>query len=404
MGGTRVRRADPAARAARWAWALVLPLAVLTLVGLVVLWPPPVDKPEQQVQVPRLLGTVTAVEESSCADGVSEGERCGSATVRVDRAAQEGADGDPGAAAGESVRVPLPSGPGAPVLDVGDGVVMTTSTGPEGVVHAVVDHQRGGGLWIAGAAFVLAVLAFGRLRGLRSLAGLAVTFGVVMWFVVPAILDGAPPTWVAVVGAAAIMLVVLYLTHGFSLATTVAVAGTLASLALTGLLAMLAVRGLHLSGVTDDITTSVGQSFGVNMQGLLLAGIVIGALGVLDDVTVTQTATVAEVARADRSLGFRALYAAGSRVGRAHIASVVNTIVLAYAGASLPLLLLLATSSAPLGSVLSDQLLAQEIARSVVGTVGIIAAVPITTALAAWVNAHVVSEGPGAGHGHGHGH
>jgi uncharacterized membrane protein len=180
-----------------------------------------------------------------------------------------------------------------------------------------------------------------------------------------------------------VVLAVLYLTHGLGRSTTVAVAGTLASLLLTGLLSVLAVSAMKLSGAGDESSFLLGQSRGVDLRGLLLAGILIGSLGVLDDVTVTQAVTVEELARANPGFGVRQLYAAATRVGRAHIASVINTIVLAYAGASLPLLVLIVALEDPVGQVLSDQLVATELVRSAVGTIGLIAAVPITTAAAA---------------------
>ena len=200
---------------------------------------------------------------------------------------------------------------------------------------------------------------------------------------VPAILAGEPPLLVAIVGSAAIILVVLPLTHGFGVSTTVAVAGTLASLTLTGLLASWSVSAMHLTGFADESSTNLGVIYGLNLEGLLLAGIVIGSVGVLDDVTVTQAATVTELARANPESGFLDLYRAASRVGRSHIASVINTIILAYAGTSLPLLILIAADGAAFSQVLPDQIIAQEIVRSVVATLGLIAAVPITTALAA---------------------
>jgi uncharacterized membrane protein len=157
------------------------------------------------------------------------------------------------------------------------------------------------------------------------------------------------------------------------------------SLLLTGLLSALAVGAMQLSGAEDESSFILGQSHGVDLRGLLLAGIIVGSLGVLDDVTVTQAVTVEELALANPSLGGWQLYAAATRVGRAHIASVINTIVLAYAGASLPLLVLIVALDDPIGQVLSDQLVATELVRSAVGTIGLIAAVPITTAAAAYV-------------------
>ena len=190
----------------------------------------------------------------------------------------------------------------------------------------------------------------------------------------------------AVVGAALIMFVVLYLTHGVTAQTSVAVLGTLGSLVLTGVLATLATAATHLTGFgSEDATTLSMFQADVDLHGLLLAGIIIGSLGVLDDVTVTQAATVTELAHANPGLTRLQLYRAATRVGRAHIASTVNTIVLAYAGASLPLLLLLTADSPPVGQILTSEFLAQEIVRSAVATLGLIAAVPLTTGLAAVV-------------------
>ncbi|QZY30122.1 YibE/F family protein [Nocardioides coralli] len=359
----------------RVAVLLIAPVAVLTLVAMVWLWPDrDVSQPVPADAPTELDGEVVALEREPCPEELDdEVNGCGTTRVRI----AEGAD------QGEDVTAPLPNGPGAPLIAEGDAVQVVRSTGPDGPVYAVVDHQRSTGLLVVGAAFALAVIAFGRWRGVSALAGLAVTFGVLVLFVVPAILAGEPPVLVALVGSAAIMLTVLYLTHGFTMSTTVALMGTLISLGLTGLLSAVAVAGLHLTGFTDDLATSVGTSYSVNMQGLLLAGIVIGSLGVLDDVAITQAATVHEVARANPAYGLGQLYRAGTRVGRSHIASVINTIVLAYAGASLPLLILVVASEAPLAGVVTSQVITQEIVRSAVATLGLIAAVPVTTGLAA---------------------
>lgn len=377
MGAHHSRDATPdAGRTPLVAWLVIVPIAVLTLAAMVWLWPPDDAEPApQQSAAQQVNGTVTAVEPGECTERLpGEGDECGSARVLLD---------DDGTGAGREVVVELSNRPGAPEVAAGDNVVLIGSSDPGQEVYSIVDHQRGTGVWVLVAAFSLALVAFGRWRGLSALAGLAVTFALLLFFVVPAILAGEPPLLVAIVGSSAIMLTVLYLTHGFALSTTVALLGTLSSLVLTGLLSAGAVAALHLTGVTDDLSASVGMTQGVNTQGLLLAGIVIGSLGVLDDVTVTQAATVTELARANPSYGVGQLYRAGSRVGRSHIASVVNTIVLAYAGSSLPLLILVVASQEPLAGVLTDQVIAQEIVRSVVATLGLIAAVPLTTGLAA---------------------
>lgn len=358
----------------RWMLGAIAPLAVLSLVAMVWMWPDPVAAPEGPGALDQVAGTVQAIDPEPCAEELPDDVNgCGTAVVLFTEGDLEG----------EQQRVPLPNGQGAPELDEGDDVVLIATDTPDGTTWAVVDHQRGTQLWILGLAFAVALVAFGRWRGLSALVGLAVTFLVLVLFVVPAILGGDPPLLVAIVGSAVIALTVLYLTHGVSPSTSVAVVGTLAALALTGALSALAVSAMHLTGVTDDLSTALGQSYAVNLEGLLLAGIVIGSLGVLDDVTVTQAATVAEIARANPDYRGRDLYRAGARVGRSHIASVVNTIVLAYAGSSLPLLILIVANSEPLGGVLTDQIVAQEIVRSVVATLGLVAAVPVTTALAA---------------------
>lgn len=376
MGAHHPRHAAPeTGQLRRVAVAVIAPIAVVTLAAVIWLWPShDVNVPEQSGSAEQFSGEVSAIDQQPCPEELADDVNgCGTAKVRV----TSGAD------AGQDIETALPNGPGAPDIAEGDQVVLIETTSPDGEVYSIVDHQRGSELWILVAAFALALVAFGRWRGVTALAGLAVTFALLLFFVVPAILAGEPPLLVAIVGSAAIVLTVLYLTHGFALSTTVAVIGTLVSLALTGLLSAVAVSGLHLTGITDDLSTSLGTSYAVNMEGLLLAGIVIGSLGVLDDVTVTQASTVTELARANPAFGVGQLYRAGSRVGRSHIASVVNTIILAYAGSSLPLLILIVANNESIGGVLTDQIIAQEIVRSAVGTLGLIAAVPVTTALAA---------------------
>ena len=387
MGGQHARRGThDSASMRRLAVAVIVPIAIATLAALVWLWPSDgVVKTAQESGGEQLNGRVISAEVEPCPEGQSAGDRCGTLRVRLG----QGSDS-------EVVETPLPSGPGAPPIAEGEDVVVLRFATPEGAEYAVVDHQRARPLWVLGIAFTLALVAFGRWRGLSALAGLGVTFALLVYFVVPAILGGQPPLLVAIVGSAAIMLTVLYLTHGFSLSTTVAVLGTLVALTLTGVLSAVTVSALHLTGMTDDLSTSVGMSLEINMQGLLLAGIVIGSLGVLDDVTVTQAATVTELAHANPAYGFTDLYRAASRVGRSHIASVVNTIVLAYAGSSLPLLILIVSSDNSLGGALTDQVIAQEIARSAVATLGLVAAVPITTLLAALTQQRVQERAPAA--------
>ncbi|WP_241661115.1 YibE/F family protein [Thermomonospora catenispora] len=389
--------------------AVIVPLAVATLAALIWMWPDgnapaSAEQAPEPVKMTRVTGTVTAIAYKDCAQaGEFEGDwltptpapgrRCGDATVRLTSGPQEGG----------TVKVALPTGPGSLEYSVGDKVVllhMPSGADGGGGQYQLTDHDRTNGMWLVGAAFALAVIAFGRWRGVTALVGLTITFVLLVKFLIPAILEGRPPLLVAIVGSAAIMLAVLYLTHGVTMATSIAVVGTLASLALTGVLASAAIGLTHLSGLADESSLNLGLSYDLNLQGLLLAGIIIGSLGVLDDITITQAATVGELARANPAYGFGRLYRAAARVGRAHIASVINTIILAYAGSSLPLLILISVGEQPLGQVLTGQVLAEEIVRSVAGTLGLIAAVPVTTALAAVISSrsvpasHEEHEGP----------
>jgi YibE/F-like protein len=231
---------------------------------------------------------------------------------------------------------------------------------------------------------MLAVIAFGRWQGVRSLIGLACSFAVIVGFVVPAILRGRSPVAVALVGAMAIMLVSLYLAHGFGRKTTAAVVGTMLALGLTAALTAGFVDLAALTGLASDEALDASfQVGGISLRGLLLAGIILGGLGVLDDVTVSQASLVFELRRADPAAGFAELVRSGLAVGRDHVSATVNTLFLAYAGASLPLLVLFVSGGDALGTVATSEAVAVEIVRTLCGSVGLVAAVPLTTLLAA---------------------
>lgn len=367
--------------------ATVVPLFVITVLATLVLWPRDTPDPERAADLPRYHGTVSKLVTEACppapevpegTPGGSEGP-CGTVTVAV----EQGPD------AGRQVETPIPAGPGAPTVEVGDKIILVELVDPADPAtksYNIAEHQRGKQLiWLA-ALFAVAIVAFGRWRGLAALGGLVASFAILLGFVLPGISAGQSPLLVAIVGSALIMFVVLYLTHGITAQTSVAVLGTLGSLVLTGVLGTLATAATHLTGFgSEDATTLSMFQRDVDLHGLLLAGIIIGSLGVLDDVTVTQAATVTELAHANPGLSRMQLYRAATRVGRAHIASTVNTIVLAYAGASLPLLLLLVADSRAVSEILTSEFMAQEIVRSAVATLGLIAAVPLTTGLAAVV-------------------
>lgn len=270
----------------------------------------------------------------------------------------------------------------APDVSVGDRIILGYEEATSYYFYA--DLDRRGSLLVLAAAFAVVVIALGGFRGGLALVSMALTLVVLVGFVAPSVLDGHHPVAVAVVAASLIAFISLYLTHGFNPTTTVALTGTLIALLLTlGLSA-----GFFAAARFTGLATEEGLILPIiagdlDMAGLLLGGAIIGALGALDDVTVTQAATVAELHHRNPALSFRDLFASGIRVGREHIASTVNTLLLAYAGAAMPLLLLFAVSNQSLGMVANSELLAVEIVRTLCGSIGLVAAVPITTALAA---------------------
>jgi uncharacterized membrane protein len=244
------------------------------------------------------------------------------------------------------------------------------------------------------------VVAFGRWQGVRALAGLVATGLVLVAFLVPALLRAESTLLVALSATVVIAFVALYLAHGVKPATTVALAGTLLSLGVTTALAFVAAGAAHFTGLADDHAQTLRVTAGaLDLRGLLVAGIVVGALGVLDDVTVSQVSTVAALRRANPSYSAVAVYREATRVGRDHVASTVNTLVLAYAGASLPLLLFFAQDTVPVHRLVTGEIISVEIVRMLVGSIGLVLAVPITT----WLAAVVLSvDDVGDHHGHHH--
>nr|WP_221219923.1 YibE/F family protein [Prauserella isguenensis] len=291
-----------------------------------------------------------------------------------------------GPADGRTITQSLPAGQGNPRFAAGDAVVLSYSgaDAQAGSSYQVQDFQRSLPLALLAGLFALAVVVLGRWRGVAALGALAVTAVIIGLFVLPSILHGGDPLLVAIAGAGLIMFVALYTTHGFSARTSAAVLGTMVSLSLIGLIAAVFAGAARLTGLDESTSTLIGSlGHGIDARGLLLAGIVIGALGVLDDVTVTQASAVWELHRVNPRQSWRELYGAALRIGRAHVGSAVNTLVMAYAGAALPALLLASLSDVGLGSILTSQELASEIVRTLAGSIGIIAAVPVTTLLAA---------------------
>ena len=300
-------------------------------------------------------------------DGPSAGER-------IEGVVQDGLAAVPGS----SNREPY---------EVGDEVVVTSFTGPAAGTFAVISEPwRLPLLGMVAAVFAAAVIVVGGLRGMRSLVALALTLTVVVKVVVPLLLRGFDPILLAVGVGAAVTLATLLLTEGFSRVSLAAVLGTFAALALTAGLAAVFTTAAAFTALQGNeeiafLIPLVGDR--IDLNGILLAATVFGALGVLDDVTVTQAATVEQLHRAEPGAGRGGVVGRAMRVGRSHIAATVNTLMLAYLGAGLPLLLLFALSGQSPLVVLNGEIVAVEVIRALVGSVGIVMAVPLTTLIAA---------------------
>ena len=279
-------------------------------------------------------------------------------------------------------------------VEPGDGVLVTANETPDGTTYFIADRSRSLALWVLVVAFAALVTLVGRWRGLWSIVGLAASFLVIVQFIIPAILSGWNPVVATVIGAVVIAFATLVLAHGANWKTVAAISGTGLSLALVIVFAGFGVEFTALTGLADEhaIALNILSDNTIDARGLLLASIIIGALGVLDDVTATQASTVFELHRANDHLSAPELFGRALNVGRDHIASTVNTLVLAYVSASLPLVVLLASQPEPLGLLISRDQFATEIVRTLMGSMGIVAAVPITTGIAAIIAVRVRAE------------
>ncbi len=270
-------------------------------------------------------------------------------------------------------------------FSVGDTVVLVKIYSVNGPSYFLMDGYRVPALFTALAIFIFLVILMARLKGAASLLGLLFTVLVLMFYIVPKIMDGSNPLTVSLIGAFVIAVVSLYLAHGFSRRTSVALGSTIISLGLSAVLAVAFVSLGRLFGLGSEEAFFVQLSPGgsINLKGLLLGGIIIGALGVLDDITTAQTAAVDEIHKANPALSARELYRRGISVGKEHISSLVNTLLLAYAGASLPLFMLFSLNEQPWWVVLNSEYIAEEVIRTLVGSSTLVLAVPIATFFAA---------------------
>jgi len=270
-------------------------------------------------------------------------------------------------------------------LQPGDSVLVTIGARPDGVLSVYfVDFVRTDSLLWLTAIFVVVILAISRWKGLRSLLSMAFSLLVIIGYIIPHILAGEDPLWVSIVGSVILLGVTLYLTYGWNLKTHAAVVSMIFVLLITGTLATLFVFFARLTGSGDENALFLLQMLNtqINLRGLLLGGMIIGALGVLDDLVTTQASAVFELHHANESLGFRALFRSAMRIGQDHVAATVNTLVLAYAGAALPMLLMFSLGRGNFGLLVNFEFIAEEIVRTLVGSLGLVTAVPLTTAIA----------------------
>jgi uncharacterized membrane protein len=299
------------------------------------------------------------------------------------------------------------------LMKAGDKVMVSISKTPDNVVNAYfVDYVRTTPiLWLAGI-FAVAIILISSWKGIRALLSMAFSLYIIIGYIIPHILIGEDPLRVSIIGSIILLAVSLYLTYGWTLKTHAAVISMILVLILTGALSGLFVVFAKLNGTGDENVMFLMQLMEtpINLRGLLLGGMIIGALGVLDDLVTTQASAVFELHHANPSLGFRGLYNSAMRIGQDHVAATVNTLVLAYAGASLPMLLMFSLGRGDYGYLVNFSFIAEEIVRTLVGSLGLIAAVPLTTAIAIFLAQRAESlgvweqvlgpEGSGEGHHH----
>jgi uncharacterized membrane protein len=389
-------RPAPASHRSRMVLSLLLvPLFAATVLGGYLLWPAGARAPVPDAllgpdgrPVVTVNGTLLRSQRGPCTASLPPGT---DPTQLTGPAAQACVDYQvlvtSGPDAGATRTVEQAYDPTAPAFHAGDKVRLGRSSSAGGNAdYQVSDYQRGRPLGLLAIAFAVMVVLVARWRGLAALAGMAFTYLALVYFLLPALLDGRSPLAVSLVGASGVLFVLLYLAHGPSARTSAALLGTLASLGLTGALGYAAIGFTRLTGLGSDDSNYLHAFAGkVSLTGLVLAGLIIGSLGLLNDVTVTQASAVWELAEARLGAHPRELFRAGMRIGRDHIASSVYTIMLAYAGAALPSLLLFALADRSAYDVVTGDLVAAEVVRTAVGGIGLVASVPITTGIAALI-------------------
>ncbi|MET4590143.1 YibE/F family protein [Arthrobacter sp. 754] len=386
--------------------AVLVPLALLTLVAMAMLWPSGskegITLASPYSAAPGVsfdTGKIQSVVEESCMQG-STGTLQQSAVPpeTAGQAAPKGSEcmfaftqpdqgGSPvkvvinpevaqshGVKPGDQIRyLNLSNAPGA-----------TASQGSPAFIF--VDFVRTLPIVLLAILYAVVVIAVARWRGFRALVGLVGAYVVLAGFMLPGLVEGKPPLLLALVGSTVIMIGVLYFAHGFSARTSTALLGTMFGLAITALLAAWATDAANLAGVgSHEATTLINTSANISISGVILCGLIISGLGVLNDVTITQSSAVWELYELAPGTSARKLFTSAMRIGRDHIASTVYTIAFAYAGAALPILIIVMLYDRPLGDTLTSAELSEEVIRTLVGSIGLVLAIPVTTLIAVLV-------------------
>lgn len=352
--------------------ALVVPLLLATVVGLVALWP----RGETPMGSVPLMAPGMSAERGIVVEPPEGGGEAG-AEMLVELTTGEHA--------GTRTPVQAPAAAVAESIDAGDQVrllFMPEALGA-GSPYVFWDFERTAPIGWLVALYLVVVALVARWKGLAAVVGLLASLAVVGVFVLPAIMLGSSPPLVALVGSSAMMFLAVYLAHGVSVRTTTALLGTFVGLAITVVLAHWGTDAANLTGVSEDAQMLLGDFPGLSLRDLLLCGMVVAGLGALNDVTITQASAVWEIYAANPASPRRRLFAQGMRIGRDHIASTVYTLAFAYVGTALPLLIGASLVQRPVVDTLVSGDIAEEIVRTLVSSIGLVLAIPVTTGIAA---------------------
>ncbi|MHA7281022.1 YibE/F family protein [Arthrobacter sp. MDT2-2] len=370
--------------------AILVPVGVITLIAMMLLWPTG-DRSSLSVASPYATaegvsferGTVREVREGDCPSSQATVDAGGTALTCTiaDTQPAEGGDVIPVEVTPELAKTDaVEAGDEIRYLDL--STVMQGGAAP----YVFVDFVRAVPIVALAVGYAVVVVAVARWRGLRAIIGLVGALVVLAQFILPGLVEGRPPLLLGLVGSVVIMYGVLYFAHGFSARTSTALLGTVFGLGVTAVLAAWATDAAHLTGVGDENAyTLVNASDNLSISSIILCGLIISGLGVLNDVTITQSSSVWELYELAPDTPGRRLFSSAMRIGRDHIASTVYTIAFAYAGAALPILILVSLYDRALIDTLTSGELAEEVVRTLVGSIGLVLAIPLTTAVAVLV-------------------